>query len=100
MVIDYEGWITSVLWDGPVFKKGLTPNNQIIAVNGTAYDIELLEHAITDAQQTGAAIELLIKDGVHYRTVPIDYRGGLRYPHFERAGDGPAYLDEILAPRE
>jgi predicted metalloprotease with PDZ domain len=100
MSIDYEGWITSVLWEGPAFKNGLTRSNQIIAVNGTTYDIELLESAIVDAQQTGAAIELLIKDGVHYRTVPIDYREGLRYPHLERAGDGPAYLDEILAPRK
>jgi len=100
MSIDYAGWITGVLWEGPAFKKGLTRNNQIIAVNGTAYDIELLERAIVDAQQTGAAIELLIMDGVHYRTVPIDYRGGLRYPHLERDDDGPAYLDEILAPRK
>jgi predicted metalloprotease with PDZ domain len=98
--IDYEGWIGRVLWEGPAFKEGLTPNNQILAVNGTAYDIELLENAITDAKQTGATIDLLIKDGVHYRTVPIAYRGGLRYPHLERVGDGPAYLDEILAPKK
>ena len=88
-----------MLWEGPAFKEGLTANNQILAVNGTAYDIELLERAITDAKQTGASIDLLIKDGVHYRTVPIAYRGGLRYPHLERVGDGPAYLDEILAPK-
>ncbi len=42
------------------FENDLTRSNQIIAVNGTAYGIELLE----------------------------------------RAGDGPAYLDEILAPRK
>jgi len=100
MVIEDEGRVRSVLWEGPVFKKGLTVGNQIIAVNGAAYDIELLKNAITDAKQTGATIDLLIKDGVHYRTVPIDYRGGLRYPHLERVGDGPASLDEILAPRK
>ncbi len=100
MVIEDEGRVKSVLWEGPVFRKGLTVGNQIIAINGIAYDIELLKSAIVDAQQTSAAIEILIQDGAHYRTVPIDYRGGLRYPHFERDGDGPAYLDEILAPRE
>ncbi len=100
MVIEDEGRVTSVLWEGPVFKKGLTVGNQIIAINGIAYDIELLKNAVVDAQQTDAAIELLIKDGVHYRTVPIEYRGGLRYPHLERVGDGPASLDKILAPRE
>jgi predicted metalloprotease with PDZ domain len=89
-----------VLWEGPVFQKGLTVGNEIIAINGIAYEIELLKNAITNAQQTSAAIELLIKDGVHYRTVPIEYRDGLRYPHLERVGDGPASLDKILAPRE
>ncbi len=58
-----------------------------------------LERAITNAQQTGAAIELLMKVGVHYRTVPIDYRKGIRYPHLERDGTGPAFLDQILVPR-
>jgi predicted metalloprotease with PDZ domain len=95
-----EGRVKSVLWEGPVFKKGLTVGNQIIAINGIAYEIELLKNAVVDAQQTGVAIELLIKDGVHYRTVSIEYRGGLRYPHLERVGDGPASLDKILAPRE
>jgi predicted metalloprotease with PDZ domain len=97
--IENTGRVKSVLWEGPAFKKGLTVGNQLIAVNGIAYDIELLKDAIVDAQQTGVAIELLIQDGVHYRTVPIDYRKGLRYPHLERDGKGPAYLDEIFAPR-
>ncbi len=100
MVIEDEGRVKSVLWEGPVFKKGLTVGNQIIAINGIAYEIELLKNAVVDAQQTDAAIEILIKDGAHYRTVPIEYRGGLRYPHLERVGDGSASLDKILAPRE
>jgi len=100
LVIDYAGVITSVLWEGPAFKKGLTVGNQLIAVNGIAYDIELLKSAIVEAQQSGATIEMLIQDGVHYRTVPIDYRDGLRYPHLERVSKGPAYLDEIFAPKK
>ena len=50
-------------------------------------------------EPTSALDPEMIKDGVHYRTVSIAYHGGLRYSHFERVGDGPAYLDEILAPK-
>jgi len=100
MVIEDEGRVKSVLWEGPVFRKGLTVGNEIIAINGIAYDIDLLKTAIIDAEKSGIAIELLIKDGVHYRTVPIDYREGLRYPHLERDSDGPATLDQIFAPRK
>jgi predicted metalloprotease with PDZ domain len=98
VVIAEEGALSDVLWEGPAFKAGLTVGNQIIAVNGIAFDTEDLKFAIQDSMDSGDAIELLIKDGEHFRTVPIVYRGGLRYPHLERDGSGSAYLDEILAP--
>ena len=98
VVIAAEGALSDVLWEGPAFKAGLTVGNQIIAVNGIAFDVADLKFAIQDSVDSDNAIELLMKDGEHYRTVSIEYRGGLRYPHLERDGSGPAYLDEILAP--
>lgn len=100
VVIAAEGVLSDVLWEGSAFKAGLTVGNQIIAVNGIAFDVADLKSAIQDAVNSGEVVELLIKDGEHYRTVPIAYRGGLRYPHLERDGSGPAYLDQILAPIE
>jgi hypothetical protein len=32
-------------------------------------------------------------------TVPVNYHGGLRYPHLERIAGTPALLDETLAAR-
>lgn len=93
-----EGLISRVLWESPAFKAGLTVGNQIIAVDGIAFDAVDLKHAIQSAQQSDEAIELIIKDGEHYRTVAIEYFDGLRYPHLERVGNGRASLDEILAP--
>ena len=100
MAIDYQGAISSVLWEGPAFKSGLTIGNQIIAVNGTVYDIERLQSAMTEAKERGASIDLLVLDGVHYRTVSVDYQGGLRYPHLQRVGSGKASLDQIFAPKK
>jgi hypothetical protein len=55
----------------------------VIAVNGTAYDGDVLEERQGGA--TGKApIELLVKEFDRYRTVKIDYHGGLRHPHPER----------------
>ena len=88
-----------VLWEGPAYKAGLTAGTQIIAVNGISYDAERVKRAITDAKTPGSTIELLVKNGDRYRTVKIDYHGGLRYPHLEREGNTAARLDQILAPR-
>lgn len=57
------------------------------------------EEAITAAKNSTQPIELLVRAGDRYRTVRIDYHGGLRYPHLERDTAMPARLDDILAPR-
>jgi len=100
MVIAAEGRLNDVLWEGPAYKKGLTVGTQIIAVNGTAFDADRLKRAMKDAKQNGSAIELLVKNGDHFRTVALDYHDGLRYPHLERDGSGPARLDQILTVRK
>jgi predicted metalloprotease with PDZ domain len=99
MIIAAEAKLSDVQWEGPAYKIGLTVGTQIIAVNGIAFDADRLKSAIKDANKTGAAIELLVKNGDRYRTVKFDYHDGLRYPHLEREGTAPALLDQILTPR-
>ncbi|HTZ69217.1 MAG TPA: peptidase M61 [Acetobacteraceae bacterium] len=94
-----ENAINSVQWGGPAFRAGLARGPKIIAVNGLALDdADDLATAITAAKTSAAPIELLVQDGKHFRTVKIDYHGGLRYPHLERIPGTPDRLDDILAP--
>lgn len=99
MIIAAEGVVSAVQWEGPAFNEGLTVGNQIIAIDEVEFDVEHLKRAITDAKQKGTAIDILIKDDDRYRTISIEYRGGLRYPHLVREGSEPAYLDMIFAPQ-
>jgi predicted metalloprotease with PDZ domain len=99
MIIAAEGRLSDVLWEGPAYKSGLTVGTQIIAVNGVAFDADRLKSTIRDAKQSGAATELLVKNGDRFRTVKFDYHEGLRYPRLEREGNAPARLDQILTPR-
>jgi hypothetical protein len=34
-----------------------------------------------------------------YRTVTLDWHGGLKYPRLEKVGKGGGTLDALLAPR-
>jgi len=88
------------MWDGPAMKAGVTVGTEIVAVNGNAYDADDLKDVITDAKANNAPIQLLLKDSDQYRTVSVNYRGGLRYPHLERLPGTPALLDDLLAPRK
>ena len=94
-VSNKEATLGEVLWDSPGFKAGLTSGQQIVAINGRAYDGDDLKAAVT-AAKTGAPVELLMKQGARYATVRIPYSGGLRYPRLEKVGEGEGSLDRII----
>ena len=42
----------------------------------------------------------MVKEFDRYRTVKIDYHGGLRHPHLVRIEGKPDYLTPILSARK
>jgi predicted metalloprotease with PDZ domain len=92
------GTITSVWWDSPAFKAGMTPEMQLQAVNEQAFSMSNLRGAILAAEKSNAPITLLVKRDQEFFTLTVDYHGGLRYPHLERVESTPDLLDAILAP--
>ena len=100
LVLGKDAEITQVQWDGPAFKAGLTIGGKILAVNGIAYDTDRLKETITEAKKGHEPINLLIKSDDHYKTVAIDYHGGLRYPRLERIEGTPDLLSTIYTPKK
>ena len=98
-VVGNDGKITSILWDSAAFNAGLSIGSEVVAVNGRKFDADGLKRAIKAAANNGPAPELLIHDGEVYRTVKLDWHGGLRYPRLVKAGGGEGTLDRLLAPR-
>ena len=96
---DKMGTIDQVIWDSPAFKAKLTEGAQILAINGIAYDPDVLKDAIREAHSRQQPIELILKIGDRYMVANVDYHDGLRYPHLERDTAEPARLDEILTAR-
>ncbi|TAM17349.1 MAG: peptidase M61, partial [Rhodanobacter sp.] len=70
------------------------------AVNGEAYSSDVLKNAITAAKDSKSPIRLLFKYQGAVRTVPVDYHGGLQYPHLVRVKGTPDYLSQIIAARK
>jgi len=95
-----DGRIVAIVWEGPGFKAGLSGNTTLVAVNGRAYKPELLRAAVTAATKDSKPIDLLVKRGNDYRTVSLDYHGGLKYPRLERIEGTPDRLQSILQPRK
>ena len=98
-VVGNDGKVTSVLWDSAAFNAGITVGTEIVAIDGRKFDGDALKDAIKAAAGNGPAPELLVHDGEIYRTVKLDWHGGLRYPRLQKVGKGPGTLDALLAPR-
>jgi predicted metalloprotease with PDZ domain len=97
--VDSKGKINAVIWDSPAFEAGLTVGTEIVAVNDVAFDGDKLKAAIKAAKGKTAPVKLLVKNGDAYRTVDLDWHGGLRYPKLEKIGKGVSTLDALLAPK-
>jgi predicted metalloprotease with PDZ domain len=96
LTLGKDGDITEVLWDSPAFNAGLTIGTKLIAVNGRSFDVDQLKDAIKAKK---SPLNLLVKTGDIYRTIDLDYDGGLRYPKLEKTNSGPSSLDALLAPK-
>ncbi|WP_412731102.1 M61 family metallopeptidase [Dyella aluminiiresistens] len=94
-----NGEINDVRWNGPAFKAGVSTGATLVAVDGRAYTSDVLKQAIAAAKGTQAPIRLLMKYQGGLTTVPVDYHGGLQYPHLVRIEGTPDYLDQIIAAR-
>ena len=93
------GTLGDVLWKSPAFEAGLAPGMRLVAVDGMKFTPEVLKDAIKAAKTGTQPIELLVQDFDQFRTVKIDYHGGLRYPHLARIENTDERLEAISRPR-
>jgi predicted metalloprotease with PDZ domain len=89
------GRVGNVQWEGLAFQQAIRPGSTVVAVNDREYTPDVLRGALAAREP----IRLLVRDRDRLRTIAFNYRDGLRYPHLERVGSGPARLDQALEPR-
>ena len=99
LTLTKSGEINDVRWGGPAFAAGISTGATLVSVNGRGYSSEVMTDAITAAEQSPGPIKLLLKYQGEYKTVAVDYHGGLQYPHLVRIDGTPDYLDQIIAAR-
>jgi predicted metalloprotease with PDZ domain len=98
--VDGDGEVSDPIWDSPAFRAGVVTGTTIVAVDTIAYTMDGLKLAIERTRQDKRPIQLLVRRGNRYSTVPIDYAEGLRWPWLEPASPGAdTPLDRLLAPR-
>jgi predicted metalloprotease with PDZ domain len=97
MVDPKDGNLIDVVPESPAFRAGLGPAMRVVAVNSRKFSEDVLRSAV--ARSGTERIELLVENAETFRTYPLEYSGGPRYPHLERIPGKPDLLSAILAPR-
>lgn len=95
-----SGKLRDVRWNSPAFKAGLAPSMKIVAVNDKAFSSDAMKQAIKDAKGNDKPIKLMVKNFDQYKTLEVDYHGGLKYPQLERIKGAPDYLSQLYAPKK
>jgi predicted metalloprotease with PDZ domain len=96
--VKHDGTVVDAIPGMPGFESGLSTYLKIVAVNGRQFTIDDLKRAVRDSKSNSAPIEFLVDNTGTLEKHEIDYHGGSRFPHLQRAEGAPDYLGEILKP--
>ena len=93
-----DGVIHDVVPGLPASAAGIAPGMRLVAVNGRRYSAKGLREALAAAKNGGGSIELLVENVDVFRTYPVEYRGGERFPHLERNSAKTDWVSAIGRP--
>jgi hypothetical protein len=77
----------------------MAPGMRVESIGGNKWSIEVAQKAISAAEKSALPIDLVVNAGNDSRTMHLDYRRGLRYPHLTRDASREDGLTTLLAPR-
>jgi len=94
-----DGAVQDVLPGSPAYDAGVAPGMHLESIGGRKWSTEAAQGVISAAEQSGLPIDLVVAAGNDSRTIHLDYRRGLRYPHLTRDASREDKLSALLAPR-
>jgi predicted metalloprotease with PDZ domain len=94
-----DGTVDNAWPDRPAYAGGLSNGMKIVAVNGRRFSSGELRRAIGASKTATRPLELIVENASYFKTLQIDYHGGLRHPHLERVAGKDEVLTQIAAPR-
>jgi predicted metalloprotease with PDZ domain len=97
--LDKNGLIMDVVPDTSAWNRGVAPGMTLIAVNDRKYTKHVLRNAIAATKSAAAEVKLLLESDEYYREIPVEVRGGERYPALTREPAKEDLLGAILAPK-
>ena len=97
-IVKEDGYIPDVIVGSPADQAGLGTAMKLLAVNGRHWTPDILRAAVKEAVTNTAPVELLVENEEYFKTCPVNYHGGEKYPLLERDSSKPDLMSQILKP--
>lgn len=94
-----KGEVSDVLASSPAARARVGYGDTIVAVDNREFAPDVFHDEVKASKTSASPLVLIVKRNGLFRTVSIDYHGGLLYPHLIRLQGTPDRLTPILAPR-
>lgn len=96
-VVKKDGEFQDVVYGSPAYLAGIGPGMKLVAVNGRAWEKDVLQDALNESKDSKRSIDLLVANAKVFKTYSVVYHDGIRNPHLERS-EGSDVLGEIVKP--
>jgi predicted metalloprotease with PDZ domain len=94
-----DGTVDDAWPQRPAYEAGIGNGMKIVAVNTRRFSADEFKRALASSKERTAALEFIVDNFGYFKTVHVDYHGGLRYPHLERRTGADDALPVIAAAR-
>ena len=98
LTVKEDGYITDVIPGSPADQAGVGAAMKLLGVNGRHWTPAILRTAVKEAKTNAAPVELLVENEEFFKTCPVNYHEGEKYPLLERDSAKPDLLSQILKP--
>jgi predicted metalloprotease with PDZ domain len=99
LLLKDDGQVVDVVPGTAADKAGVGPGMKVIGVNGRRFSGDRLRQAVDATRGGREKLALLLENGEYFKTAPLDYTEGEKYPHLQRVKDKPDVLSDILRAR-
>src|SRR5262249_30216160 len=96
LMVGQDGQIADVVAGSAAARAGLAPGMKILARGGRRFDAAHVGATIRASKADKNAIEVIAENGDYVRAFRLDYHGGARHPHLERANNRPDALSDAI----
>jgi predicted metalloprotease with PDZ domain len=96
-VVKKDGEFADVIYGSPAYLAGIGPGMKLIAINGRAWDKDVLQDVLRASRDGKQPLDLLVENAKFFKTYSIPYHDGIRNPHLQRTSEFDV-LGEIIKP--